>query len=78
MREVVLYTKAGCHLCEVAKANILALRRSVEFTLREVDITTDDELFEEHKYDIPVVEVDGRRACKHRVDPAALLERLRS
>ena len=78
MREVVLYTKEGCHLCEVAKAAILGVRREVEFTLREVDITTDAELFDEHQYDIPVVEVDGQRAFKHRVDPRALLQRLRA
>jgi len=78
MRQVVLYTKEGCHLCEVAKATIMGLRREVDFTLREIDITTDPELFDEHRYDIPVVEVDGLRAFKHRVDARALLQRLRT
>ena len=76
MHEVVLFTKAGCHLCDHAKAAIVALRAKVEFGFREVDITLDAELFEEHQFDIPVVEVDGRRACKHRVDAPALLARL--
>ena len=76
MHEVVLFTKPLCPLCDHAKAAILALRGQVEFGFREVDITLDAELFEEHKFDIPVVEVDGHRACKHRVDARALLARL--
>jgi hypothetical protein len=76
MREVVLYTKAGCCLCDAAKEQILAVRALVPFGFREVDITTDADLFEEHKFDIPVVEIDGRRAFKHRVEAARLLERL--
>jgi glutaredoxin len=78
MHEVVLYTKAGCPLCDHAKDAILGVRREVDFGFREVDITTDDELFDEHRYDVPVVEVDGQRAFKHRVDPRALLKRLSS
>jgi len=76
MHEVVLYTRAGCSLCETAKEQILAVRARVAFGFREVDIAGNDELLEEHRYDIPVVEVDGQRAFKHRVDPAVLLRRL--
>lgn len=76
MKQVVLYTRAGCGLCEVAKKVILAVRRDVDFVFREVDIDSDAELFEEHRYDIPVIEIDGRRAFKHRVDPQALKKKL--
>lgn len=78
MREVVLYTRDGCSLCEKAKAVILALRGEVAFEFREVDIGWSGELYEDHKHDIPVIEIDGKRAFKHRVDPAALKERLSS
>src|SRR5205807_947025 len=64
-------------LCRTAKAAILAVRRQVAFEFREIDIGWSGELYEEHKHDIPVVEIDGKRAFKHRVDPAALKERLR-
>ncbi len=76
MKDVVLYTKEGCSLCRTAKAVILAVRREVEFAFREVDIDSDPELFEEHKHDIPVIEIDGKRAFKYRVDPDALRQRL--
>jgi hypothetical protein len=76
MREVVLYTKEGCSLCGYAKAAILEVRRSIAFHFVEVDILSDPDLFEDYKYDIPVVTIDGKRAFKYRVDPDRLRERL--
>ena len=76
MKEVVLYTREACSLCKTARAVILAVKREVEFTFREVDIDGDPELFEEHKHDIPVIEIDGRRAFKYRVDADTLRKRL--
>ena len=76
MREVVLYTREGCKLCDHAKAVILAVQKKNNFFFREVDIGWAGELFEEHKYDIPVIEIDGKRAFKHRVDAEALRARL--
>jgi glutaredoxin len=77
MREVTLYTKGGCCLCDEAKAQIRAARDRVEFAYREVDIESDAALFERHRYDIPVVEVDGHRAFKHRLTAEQLVARLR-
>ena len=74
---VVLYSRPGCHLCEEAKAVLGQVRQRIAFELAEVDICTDPELFEEHKWDIPVIEIDGRTAFKLRVAPEALAERLR-
>jgi len=76
MHDVVLYTRDRCSLCRTAKAAILALRREFAFEFREIDIGWSGELYEEHKHDIPVVEIDGQRAFKHRVDAAVLKERL--
>jgi glutaredoxin len=76
LKEVVLYTREACSLCKTAKAVILSLRREVEFGFREVDIDGDPELYEEHKHDIPVIEIDGKRAFKYRVDREALRKRL--
>jgi glutaredoxin len=76
VHQVVLYKKPGCHLCDSAKAVILAARRQIDFEFREVDIGLDAELFDLYKFDIPVVEIDGRQAFKHRLDPEALKEEL--
>jgi glutaredoxin len=77
MHEVVLYTRQGCKLCDHAKAVILAVQKKNNFFFREVDIGWAGELFEEHKYDIPVIEIDGKRAFKHRVDPDEFRARLK-
>ena len=74
---VILYTRPGCCLCDEAKVALAAAQRVVAFELAEVDINSDPALYEQHKWDIPVIEVDGRRAFKHRVAPDALVERLR-
>jgi len=76
VREVVLYTRDGCSLCAAAKAVILGLRRSVDFSFREVDIGSSGELYDEHRHDIPVIEIDGRRAFRHRVDKDRLRDLL--
>jgi glutaredoxin len=76
MREVVLYTRSGCCLCDDAKEALQVARAQVQFTVREVDIDSDPALYEAHRYDVPVIEIDGRRAFKHRVTPRQLVERL--
>ena len=76
MKQVVLYTRERCSLCEKAKAVILAVRREVAFDFREVDIGWSGDLYEDYKHDIPVIEVDGQRAFKYRVEVSELKERL--
>ena len=76
MREIVLYTKSGCCLCDDAKEALRVARAQVQFTLREVDIESDPALYDVHRNDIPVIEIDGRRAFKHRVTVRQLVERL--
>jgi glutaredoxin len=39
--EVILYTRAGCHLCEEAKQAMVPVLREFGARLREVDIDTD-------------------------------------
>ncbi len=69
---VTLYNKEGCHLCENAKAALFSLDGEFEFSLEEVDITSDPVLFEKYKYTIPVMVVDGRIELISRIDAAKL------
>lgn len=75
--EVVLYTRAGCHLCDEAKVQLEALRKSVAFDLREIDIDTNPELQRRYNDEVPVIFIQGRKAFKYRLDPTQFLERLR-
>ena len=74
--EVRVYSAAGCHLCEVAKALLEREREAGGFDLVEVDITGDPDLEAAYREQIPVVFVAGRKAFKYSVDPVELRRRL--
>ena len=67
-REVTLYTRPGCHLCEEAKTAVAPLLREFGAVLREVNIENDAVLEERYGWDIPVIFLGARKAAKHRVD----------
>ena len=67
-REVTLYTRPGCHLCEQAKTAVAPLLREFDAVLREVNIENDAVLEERYGWDIPVIFIGARKAAKHRVD----------
>jgi len=64
---VVLYTKPGCKLCEEMKSEME--RAAVEnlYSLEEVDIEKDAELFRRYRFDIPVLCINGIEAFRHRL-----------
>jgi glutaredoxin len=64
---VTLYSKAGCHLCEIAKDALLSLGDEFVVELEEVDITTDPALFELYRYTIPVMIVDRQIKLEARI-----------
>ena len=72
MTEVVLYGKAGCHLCEEARAEIDAVRAKRAFDLREVDVSLDPVLHARYGERIPVVLVAGEEAFEYHVDAEEL------
>jgi glutaredoxin len=76
-REVTLYTRPGCHLCEEAKKAIANLMREFGAALREVNIENDAVLEERYGWDIPVIFIGARKAAKHRVDVDQFRRQLR-
>jgi glutaredoxin len=75
-RAITLYTRAGCHLCDEAKAVIAPLLSPFGATLREVDIDRDALLRERYTNDVPVIFVGSEFFAKHRVDAARLRRKL--
>lgn len=59
MKEVILYGKENCPLCDDARALLQALQDREPFQMKEIDIYSNDELLEKFQLMIPVVEVDG-------------------
>jgi glutaredoxin len=75
--EVLVYSRPGCHLCEEAVDALVALHgEGYRFTLREVDIESDEDLLRRHLERIPVVEIDGIVASELVFDRAAVRARL--
>jgi glutaredoxin len=72
VHRVVLYARAGCHLCDVARESILSLQTRAGFDFEEVDIERDETLELEYGIRIPVVEIDGEERFEVSVDPMEL------
>jgi hypothetical protein len=70
---VVVYTAAGCHLCERA---LEVVRDVCGDGFDVVDVGGDAELEAQYRESLPVVEVDGERAFTYFVDAEALRARL--
>ncbi len=62
---LVLYSKADCSLCDKAKAALAEVSAEREFELNVIDITTDPDINERYRYDIPVLLIDGREVARH-------------
>jgi glutaredoxin len=75
-REVTLYSRPGCHLCEEAKEAMAPVLREAGAVLREVNIEGDAELEARYGVDIPVIFIGARKAAKHRVDVKQLRRQL--
>jgi len=69
--EAILYTRAGCHLCE--EARLVLQRHGLKVT--RVDIDRDETLRARYTDCVPVVLIEGRERFRGRVDEV-LLKRL--
>lgn len=67
-RDVTLYTRPGCHLCDEAKSAIAPLLQEFGAQLREVNVAADPVLEDRYGWDIPVIFIGPKKAAKHRVD----------
>ena len=54
-RLLVLYTTAGCHLCEQAASMLAELEAQGQVRIEAVDIANDEQLVERYGIRIPVV-----------------------
>ena len=66
--QVVLYSKPGCHLCDVMKKEMARADCAELYELQEINIESDAALLARYRYDIPVLIIDGVEAFRHRLD----------
>jgi glutaredoxin len=76
-KKVLLYTRAGCHLCEVVYGQLERLRAELAFELEPIDVDSDSKLQELYGLEVPVVMLDGKKVAKYRLDEQLLRRRLR-
>ena len=77
MREVTIYSRSGCHLCEVAHQTLVELQglKGLEsFRITEVLIDGDAELTHKYGEQVPVIHIDGKPHDYFKVDPERFLQ----
>ena len=65
--QVTFYTKAGCHLCEEARNMLDDIAAATAYELTEIDIRSDPDLFEQYRYRIPVIIINGETLLEGRI-----------
>ena len=76
MTQLTLLTRPGCHLCDVMKTVIAAVRSSHPIDLTEIDISDHPDLEQQFGTEIPVVLRGNQVVARTRVSATQLLERL--
>ena len=67
MKQVTLFTKPDCHLCDLVKAVIADVARRRRFRLEIRNILDDAADLEKYREAIPVVLVDGEEIARYRL-----------
>ncbi len=80
MKTVTFYTRVDCHLCHDALAVVEGVRAEEPFELVVIDLDREAPPEKRAAYDweVPVVELEGRKIAKYRVDAERLLRLLRA
>lgn len=75
---ITLFTRESCHLCDVAHAAIERVRAKHPFELHVIDLDRDasPDKLAAYTHEVPVVELDGKKIMKFRVDEPRLLRLL--
>jgi glutaredoxin len=71
-----MYSKEGCHLCDIAKDVLLDIQKSHPFEFRQVKLQEQDELFEEFKERFPVIFINDEFFCQYRVSEKSFVEKI--
>ncbi|HEX6122219.1 MAG TPA: glutaredoxin family protein [Ktedonobacterales bacterium] len=76
MPVITLYAKAGCCLCDQARAYLEDLAADYELELQEIDIRGDPAVFERYRFRIPVIAVDGEERLEGRIEESQVADLL--
>lgn len=65
---VTIYSRRGCHLCEVAMEKVRAIQSEYAFSIEEIFIDGNNELIELYGEQVPVIHIDGKPHDFFRID----------
>jgi len=74
MRQVTIYSRSGCHLCEQAHQILLALQSKADYEITEIFIDGEPDLIELYGEQVPVIHIDGKPHDYFRVNPERFLK----
>jgi glutaredoxin len=66
---VTIYSRHGCHLCEVAEATLAELKDELNFEIEIKYIDGSNELEKLYGHEVPVIHIDGEHHDFYKVDP---------
>ena len=73
MVTVTVYSRHGCHLCEIAEQTINSLRedskKDLEFSVEVLYIDGNEELERLYGTEVPVIHINGEHHDFYKVDP---------
>lgn len=72
MKQLILYTRPGCHLCDEMRAGLAALQPELGFAVREVEVGWEGALAARLGERLPVLTCDGVELCHYFLDEARL------
>jgi hypothetical protein len=75
---LTLFSRPGCHLCEIMLEQLQPFLEKYPLELQLVDIDSDDELLRRYALKIPVLALEGETLCQYQLDPEVLSQALKS
>ncbi|CAB4787163.1 unannotated protein [freshwater metagenome] len=66
---ITIYSRRGCHLCEVAESTLTQMKQELDFDVDVVLIDGDQELEKLYGHEVPVIHIDGEHHDFYKVDP---------
>ena len=78
MKNVTVYSRSGCHLCEIAIDRINSVKKDYEFSLEILLIDNNNELEKEFGEQVPVIMIDNTIHDYWRVDLERFTQAIKS
>ena len=76
MSRLIVYSRQGCHLCEVMIEELLPIIRGrIELEVRDID--TRDDWRERYDIRVPVLAHEDEEVCQYQLDRGALADLLK-